>query len=453
MKLTKLVTAVAIITLSTVSGLSLAKVDEATAKRLKNDLTPMGAERFGNSEGTIPAWDGGIKAPLSDYREGEFHPDPYKDDKQLFSITKDNMKQYENNLTDGQKALITQYAPGYVIPVYPSHRSASYPDWIYEKLYENALSAELQENANGVRNTIATSPFPIPKNGVEAIWNHILRFRGEQAEFRTAFVTPTADGSYTPILTDYGYYFTYAEPGITLEEIDNKIFYLKTKVVSPAKLAGNLTLVHETLDQVRSPRKAWRYQAGERRLRRVPNLEYGTDLPNSASLRAVDQKDMYNGAPNQYEWTLQGKKEIYIPYNSYKLNAASTSAESLISPKHINQDTTRYELHRVWVVEGLLREGLQHVYHKRRFFFDEDTWQIVLAEDFDENGKLWRVSEAHTVNYYQVPVIWTALELTYDLKSERYYADGVNKHGPINFKPEFKRNEFTTSAARREAKR
>ena len=453
MKLSKLVTALAVLTLSTSSGLTLAKVDEATAKRLKNDLTPVGAERYGNSEGTIPAWDGGIKEVPANFEEGEFHPDPFETDKMLFQINKDNMAKYEKNLTDGQKALLTQYAPGYHIPVYPTHRSASYPDWIYEKLGENALTAELQENANGVKETIATSPFPIPNNGVEAIWNHILRFRGEQADFKSAIVTPTKDGSYNPILTNYSYYFAYAEPGITLSEIDNKIFYLKTKINSPAKLAGTLTLVHETLDQVRSPRKAWRYQAGERRLRRVPNLEYGTDLPSSESLRTVDQKDMYNGAPNQYQWSLKGKKEIYIPYNSYKLNKASEDAAKVISPKHINQDLTRYELHRVWEVEGLLRDGLNHIYHKRRFFFDEDTWQIVLTEDFDEKGDLWRVSEAHSMNFYQIPVTWTTVELTYDLKSERYYVEGVDKQGTIDFNPDFKRREFTTSAARREAKR
>ena len=109
MKLSKLVTALAILTLSTSSGLTLAKVDEATAKRLKNDLTPVGAERYGNSEGTIPAWDGGIKEVPANFEEGEFHPDPFETDKILFQINKDNMAKYEKNLTDGQKALLTQY--------------------------------------------------------------------------------------------------------------------------------------------------------------------------------------------------------------------------------------------------------------------------------------------------------------------------------------------------------
>jgi hypothetical protein len=268
-----------------------------------------------------------------------------------------------------------------------------------------------------------------------------------------AYATPTEDGAFQPVLINYEYFFAYSEPKATLATIRNIIFYLKTRVLSPARLAGNLTLIHETLDKVLSPRKAWRYESGQRRLRRIPNLSYSTDLPNSSGLRTVDQKDMYNGAPNQYNWKLLGKKEIYIPYNDYKLDRASYNSADLVLKNHMNQKPTRYELHRVWVVEGDLREGLRHVYHKRRFYLDEDSWQIVLAEDYDKNDKLWRVSEAHTINFYDVPTIWTTVEITYDLKSERYYIDGVDKEKPFNFHPHFKRREFTTSAVRREARR
>lgn len=435
-----------------VSPLSYAKVDSETAKRLTVDLTPMGAERAGNKEGSIPTWEGGITKAPAGYRKGEFHVDPYGNDPIRLVINHTNMKQYAAYLTEGQKALLTKYK-SYELPIYESHRSASYPEDVYEKLISNAINAELLENGNGVKGTIATSPFPIPNNGVETIWNHILRYRGEQASFRTSFATPTTSGAYQPVLTEYDYFFAYSEPGASLAEIENKIFYLKTKIISPAKLAGTLNLVHETLDQVRSPRKAWRYQAGERRLRRVPNLAYETDLPNSEGLRTVDQKDMYNGAPNQYNWELLGKREIFVPYNAYKLNQANQGAENVIRPQHINQALTRYELHRVWVVEGSLREGLPHIYKKRRFYFDEDSWQILLTEEYNQKGDLWRVSEAHTINFYEIPLIWTTLEITYDLDSERYYVDGLDKPSPIDFKPGFDAGDFTTSAARREAKR
>lgn len=431
-----------------------AKVSEQEAARLDKDLTPVGAIRLGNSAGTIPAWTGGLDTPPAGYKKGEHHMDPFASDSVSFRIDKSNVAQYKENLTAGQVELINQYAPGYFMNVYPSHRSAAYPERIYKILKQNALNAELLELGNGVTNTFATSPFPIPSNGLEVLWNHTLRYRGEQADFRSSFVTPTADGSYTPILIEYNYYFIYSKPDATVAEIDNTIFYLRTNIISPPKLAGTLNLVHETLDQVRSPRKAWRYQSGERRLRRAPSLEYGTDLPNSSSLKTVDQTDMYNGAPNQYEWKLIGKKEIYIPYNSYKLDSPDLKIENIIQPKHINQELPRYELHRVWEVEGTLRDGIAHPYHFRRMYFDEDSWQIVLSEEYDDKKKLWRVSEAHSINYYEKPLLWTAMEITYDLKSKRYFADGIdNQEKAIDFEPGFDSADFSTSAARRAAKR
>ncbi len=433
---------------------TFAKVSPEQVNRMGTDITPLGAQTIGNADGTIPSWTGGITEPPAGYEQGKNHIDPFSDDKILLTITNENVGTYKKNLTEGQLALLKQYAPGFKMNVYPSRRSASYPDWIYTKLKENALNAELLENGNGVRGTIATSPFPIPTLGIEVIWNHILRFRGEQAEFRAAFVTPTKEGSYTPILTEYAYYFAYSQPGATLEDIDNKIFYLRTKVLAPSKLAGTLNLIHETLDQVRSPRKAWRYESGTRRLRRTPNLAYSEDFPNSSGLRTIDQTDMYNGAPNQYEWELKGKREVYTPYNSYKLHSDKLKIENIIRPKHINQDLARYELHRVWVVEGNLRDGIEHKYQKRRLYFDEDSWQIVLSEEYDSKNTLWRVSEAHTINYYDVPVLWTTFDVTYDLKDERYFADGLdNEEGTINFHPNLNANDFSPSAARRETKR
>lgn len=436
------------------SGAALAKVSADEAGRLGQDLTPVGAERNGNAAGTIPAWNGGLSAAPDGWTPGAQEIDPFPGDKPLFTITAQNMAEHEQFLSDGQKALLTTYPDSYKLPVYPSRRTAAYPQWIYEKLKENALNATLIEDGNGVRNTIATSPFPIPKDGLEVVWNHILRFRGEQVLFRSAFASPTANGDFTPIMTEYSYYFAYSEPGAKLEDIDNKIFYLKTRILSPAKLAGTLNLVHETLDQIRSPRQAWRYESGERRLRRTPNLAYETDLPNSESQRSVDQKDLYNGAPNQYDWTLQGKRELYVPYNAYRLHSKDRQYGDIVKANHINQDHTRYELHRMWVVEGNLRTGMPHIYKKRRFYVDEDSWHILLTEEFDTKDQLWRVSEAHPIVYYSVPALWTTLETTYDLRNKRYFVDGLdNQEPPYNFSPNFNASDFTTSSARREARR
>ncbi len=437
-----------------VSGSVWAKVSPAEAERLNGELTPVGAERAGNAAGTIPDWQGGLSTPPENWREGTVEINPFPDDKPLFVVTQDNLELYRDSLTDGHVKLLTQYGPEFVMPVYESRRTAAFPEHVYDKFRENALSAELLDNGNGVRNTIMTSPFPIPQNGLEAIWNHILRYRGEEVSFRSGSATPQRDGSFNPVINQYDYFFAYSRVGADLEDIDNKIFYLKTETLAPSTLAGTITLVHETLDQIRSPRLAWRYDAGSRRLRRSPNLAYETDLPNSSSLRSVDQKDMYNGAPNQYDWELKGKREILVPYNAYKLHDRNVRPDEVIRANHINQSLTRYELHRVWVVEAKRRTGIGHIYDRRVFYIDEDSWQILASEEYNEAGELWRVSEAHSISYYSVPVFWTTMEMTYDLKAQRYYIDGLDDGYPAyDFEPGYRGNEFTASAARRAARR
>lgn len=437
-----------------VSGHALSKVTQTEAERLGKDLTPVGAERGPNTSGTIPEWTGGLKTPPKDWRKGEVETNPFPDDQSLFVITGENYHLYRDKLSDGHIRMLEQYGPEFFMPVYQTRRTAAFPEHVYDKSRENAVKAELLDNGNGVRNTIMTSPFPIPDNGLEVIWNHILRYRGTEVAFRSASATPQTNGSYNPVVNDYEYFFAYSKKGAELEEIDNKIFYLKTDTISPSALAGTITLVHETLDQIRSPRLAWRYDAGSRRLRRSPNLAYETDLPNSSSLRSVDQKDMYNGAPNQYDWTLKGKRELYVPYNAYRLHDESVKPDDVIRPNHINQTLARYELHRVWVVEAKRRTGIGHIYDRRVFYVDEDSWQILASEEYDEAGNLWRVSEAHNISYYSEPVFWTTMEMTYDLKANRYYIDGLSDGFPAyDFNPAFRGSDFTASAARRAARR
>ena len=436
------------------SGQALSKVTAAEAERLGGELTPVGAEKAGNRSGSIPEWTGGLATPPDGWREGQVEINPFPEDEALFVITSNNLELYRDKLSDGHIAMLEKYGPDFFMPVYQTRRTAAFPEHVYDKFRENALTAQLLDNGNGVRDTIMTSPFPIPKNGLEVIWNHILRYRGEEISLRSASATPQRDGSYNPVVNDYDYFFAYSQRGAELAEIDNKIFYLKTDTVSPSSLAGTITLVHETLDQVRSPRLAWRYDSGSRRLRRSPNLAYETDLPNSSSLRSVDQKDMYNGAPNQYDWELKGKRELFVPYNACKLHGPEIEADDVIRPGHINQQLTRYELHRVWVVEAKRRTGISHIYDRRVFYVDEDSWQILASEEYDAEGNLWRVSEAHNISYYSEPVFWTTMEMTYDLKAERYYVDGLDNGFPAyDFAPGFRGNEFTASAARRAARR
>ena len=187
-----------------------------------------------------------------------------------------------------------------------------------------------------------------------------------------------------------------------------------------------MLLVHETLNQVKEPRHAWVYNPGQRRVRRAPNIAY--DNPGTAAdgLRTSDDFDMYNGAPDRYNWKLVGKKEIYVPYNSYKLQSDKLQYDDILKVGHLNPEYTRYELHRVWEVEATLKPGASHIYAKRVFYLDEDSWQILVIDKYDNRGQIWRVSEGHAINYYNMPLLWTSLEVHHDLQSGRYLVLGLN---------------------------
>ncbi len=430
-----------------------AEISPGDIARLGKDLTPLGGKRAGNADGGIPAWDGGITTPPAGYSPGDHHPDPYAGDKILFTINAGNMGQYADKLTAGHRAMLSTYDT-FHMNVYPTHRSASFPQRIYDTTARVAATARLAEGGNGVTGAIIGIPFPIPKNGLEAIWNHILRYRGDIAERRIAQAAPTRGGDYTLVQFADEFYLQYSMEGMTEEALDNVILFFKQKVLSPARLAGGILLVHETLDQAREHRKAWLYNPGQRRVRRAPNVAF--DNPGTASdgMRTSDQFDMFNGSPERYDWNLAGKKEIYVPYNTYKLHSDSLKVSDILMPLHINPEHLRYELHRVWVVDATLKEGARHLYKRRTFYIDEDSWQILAVDQYDNRDQLWRVSEGHVINYYDVPVLWSTLEVHTDLQAGRYLAIGLdNENSMYNFDISRTLNDYTPAALRREGRR
>ena len=112
--------------LACISSAGWAKMTSEEIARLDKDLTPMGAERAGNGDGTIPEWTGGIQKWPAGYQHGMHHPDPYADDKVLFTITAANMDQYADKISEGHKAMLKTYG-SFQIKVYPTRRSASSP--------------------------------------------------------------------------------------------------------------------------------------------------------------------------------------------------------------------------------------------------------------------------------------------------------------------------------------
>jgi hypothetical protein len=408
------------------SNVMAAASPEDVAK-LGKSLTPFGAEKVGNAAGTIPEWTGGItQAPAGYAGSGSHHVDPFADDQPLFTITKANLDQYKGNLTAGQIAMFNTYPDTYQMPVYPSRRSGSAPQWVYDNSIKNAATAKLLDGGNGFANAYGGIPFPVPANGVEALWNHIARYRGTYVVRRASEVAVQRNGSYSLVSSQQEAMFKFYDPKGSAETLGNIMFYYLTFTKSPARLAGGATLVHETLDQVKEPRQAWAYNAGQRRVRRAPNLAYDTPIAAADGLRTADDTDMINGSPDRYDWKLVGKKEIYIPYNNYKITSPDVKYSELLKPGHVNPAVTRNELHRVWVVEGTLKPGARHIYSKRTVYLDEDSWQAAVVDQYDGRGDLWRVSIAYLKNYYDLPTTWTALDTFHDLQARRYHVQNLD---------------------------
>jgi len=356
------------------------------------------------------------------------HPEFFLDDKYVISDgtikldNAENYQEYEENLTPGQIAVLKRYPDTYRMPVYKTRRTAGYPQEVYDQVKSGAVDVELVAGGNGLENLASDFPFPIPESGIEIVWNHVMRYRGGSFKRTYAQIPVQANGAFSPVIFEdqltYGRYLDDAPP--------NRLFYYKQRIVAPARLEGDVLLVHENINQVKEPRAAWVYNAGQRRVRRAPDVAY--DGPGTASdgLRTADDLDMYNGAPDKYDWKLVGKKELYIPYNAYRLADKNLTYQDIVMPGHLNPDYLRYELHRVWVVEATLKEGERHIYAKRVFYVDEDMWQIAVADQYDGRGELWRVKEAHQIVHYQAQVPWAIATSSYDLISGRHLPIGLD---------------------------
>jgi hypothetical protein len=450
MKTTKSLLQTGALTLSLLASGVMAAVSPDEAAKLGTTLTPIGAEMAGNADGSIPAWTGGLPKNAGTVDAAGFLSDPFASDQPLFTITAQNVDQYKDKLTPGQLAMFKRYPESYKMPVFTTHRSAGAPDFIYSAAKSNAVNTKMVEGGNGLENFDQATPFPIPKDGLEAIWNHITRYRGGSVKRVVTQATPQPNGSYSLVYFQDEFTFRGALKDVDLSKPSNVLFYFKQRVTAPSRLAGNVLLVHETLNQVKEPRLAWLYNAGQRRVRRAPQVSY--DGPGTAAdgLRTSDNFDMFNGAPDRYDWQLHGKKEIYIPYNSYRLDSPKLKYSEIVKAGHINQDLTRYELHRVWHVTATLKSGERHIYAKRDFYLDEDTWQAAQIDHYDGRGTLWRVAEAHSQYYYDKQVPWYSVETLYDLLSGRYLALGMKNEEKSSYEFDYpaKESDYTPAALR-----
>jgi len=383
-------------------------------------LTPLGAQRAGNAAGTIPAWTGGYTTATPGYREGAPRADPFSGEKPLFSITSRNYRNYADKLPEGAKQLFEKY-PDYRMDIYASHRTAAAPDWVYENVFRNATSSHAAPEGivYGVEGAVGGIPFPIPKDGYEAMWNHLLAFWGPARELNISTYVVSADGTVDKTTTykevaDFPYYLK----GATPESFGG--YYFKTlhlAVAPPAKL-GQGYLNWQPINTKRYRFAAWRLVPGEHRVRKAPSISYDVPDPDSSGFVSMDEYYIFFGGLDHYDFKLIGKKELYVPYNNNRLYAQPV--RDVLGRTHANADDLRYELHRVWVVEGTLAREQHDIVARRRLYLDEDTWFALYSDSWDEQGKLWKFGQGTMYLMPEVPAVIIGSQFVYDFELGGY---------------------------------
>jgi hypothetical protein len=413
--------------LAALSASAMAAVSPEEASHLGKDLTPVGAEKAGNKDGTIPEWTGGLTTFPAGYKAGDTKlPDPYASDKPRLVITGQNADQYKDKLTAVTYALLKRY-PTMRVDVYPTHRPIVYPKKILENTAKNAVNAKSTEGGQAFENALPGYPFPIPKSGYEAMWNHLMRYNGLTSVCK--YDSYNIDSSGTATLSTTGNSYQQF-PLVMPENIDKIVkptdtfWIIKQEYTGPARRAGEALLVYDSVNPLAQPRKAWQYLPGQRRVKLAPDIAYDTPNPGVAGASTYDDAFVFNGAMDRFDFKLVGKREMFIPYNDYKAQYFPGSRENVTTPNHYNPDLLRWELHRVWVVEATLKPDKRHVYHKRTFYLDEDSWIAVASDEYDARGQLYRGLFAPTTFAYYDQSAGISLQIGYDLIAGLWSSQG-----------------------------
>ncbi len=405
-----------------ISVLILYVLTISSVKAIDVEKTPYGAEFKGNADGSIPNWQGGLE------NKKEFGSVLLKE-KPLYTIDASNMNQYRSILPDALSALIERYPETMKVPVFTSYRPAYYFDWIYDAIRKNRDSAKLIDDGSSVVGAYPGIPFPDPKNGYEVLWNHVLSFRGVSFDVKAWEMVVQENRRSTVIKSRVKVSSEYYNKNRDKSEEDQIHSYYLSTVIYPPKMSGSSLLVHERVNGSVIPRQAWGYLAGQRRVVRIPSIDYDAPMPRSEGIRFADEVDIYIGSIDRYQWRLLGKKEMIIPYNNKKLyedlQVSDGPSDAILTKFHLNPKSLRYEKHRVWVIEGVLKKGSAHPYKKRILYLDEDSWNAVLAENYNRNGDLWRVSASYVRFYHIFPGIFKVVDVHHDLKDKAYYAQGA----------------------------
>lgn len=384
-------------------------------------LTCMGAERAASASG-VAAFTGkylgtwpGMKKPYG------YEPGPYATEQRLFTINAQNMAQYASKLTEGQKTLLQKYPQSYSINVYPSHRDFRFPDSVCEIAKLNAATAEVIHDGKGVFGIGGAVPFPIPQNGLEAVWNLITAYRPWSESVISDSVAVYANGASTWGRSKFIVMVPDGGSGKRSSLQDKVAAYFYISYLLPERDRGNVAVGFQPNDFTEESTHSWQYMPGTRRVRQAPEVGFDYPVP-PAGLHTSDEDGLYNGSPERYNWKIIGKKELYVPYNNFRINDPALKYSDLIKPNTINPEYMRHELHRMWVIEGTLKPGLRHVYSKRVLYADEDSWLALWADNYDARGSFWRTSLVNYVYSQEASAFHRSVSVYHDLTSGAYEA-------------------------------
>ena len=401
---------------------------------LSTTLTPLGGERAGNADGSIPAWTGGlVSAPLPADQPVAVHL--FEDEQPLYTVTASNMAQYTDLLTEGTKAQIQKF--GLVLHVYQTHRTAAAPQYVYDNTAKNVTRAKLDPAGGrlGFTGAYGGIPFPIIDTsdpligGAQIIWNHLTAWGGFSNMTLFSPGVVMINGRLilvagTLARTIYPYY----DPNGSLETFDG--YYSKGHYwdKAPGSVMGGETLVWHSTNVNVNPDIVWTLLNGQGRVRKAPNQAFDAPNPESNGIASIDESSTFYGNPSQYDWTCIGKKEMLVPYNCNKL--LFNSVQEMLGPNFPHPEFVRWEKHRVWVVEANLHPGEHNVNMKRRLYMDEDTWFGLLGEGYDGNMELVKAYAIYNECIPSVPMVSENGTAIYSLISGDYVFNGNMNYTP-----------------------
>lgn len=428
-----------------------AAVTADEAAKLKSTLTPLGGEKAANKDGSIPAWDG--KATVSATpKAGDIPTQVFAGEKPVVQISAKNMAQYADKLSEGTQGLLKKFPDTFRVDVYPTHRTAVAPQYVYDNTFKNATNCRTKAGGNSVEGCFGGIPFPIPKDGSEAIWNYLLRVEAEATEVSFKNIIGTADGvrtlaTHNEQSNQYPFYY---KDG-SVEKWNGEYFMQRFMTIAPPFKAGESLVIRDSVDAA-TPRQTWQYLVGQRRVRRAPTVAYDTPDFVSSGANYFDEVMGIMGHPDRYQWKLVGKKEMYVPYNANALVTAKE--EDAFAKSHMNPDKLRWELHRVWEVEATVATGKRHAVPKRRYYLDEDTWLLTLMDGYDPEGKLWRTSQVFPYIVPAIPAVVVKPVTVFDLQKGTMSMVQSLNGGSFKVLPKRKsENYFTGDAVAADASR